>query len=436
MEALHHQTPTQRVEAELLGICLRHPAVIDEVACVLTVDDWYLDAHQKLWRTLLQMQSQAQTITLTAVADQLHRSGQLADVGDYVGLGVLYEQGVLATHALSLARRVRDYSILRQLQRVGGQVLEMGRRPFAAPDELLAEAEKQILGIAQTGVAGQAVLLESVITETLDRLDARLENRAPTGIPTGLEALDHLTGGLQPCELIVVGARPSVGKTSLALWFALRAILDAQVPTLMVSLEQSAGELCERLLAAVSGVDGGRIRSGQFRDQVQAVIDASVVLRQAPLWIDDASAQTMTRISATARRLKRRANLGLVLVDYLQLVEPDNRKEPRHEQVARVSNRLKQLARDLAIPVVALAQLNRGVDGRVSRKPRLSDLRETGQIEQDSDTVLLMHRAEDGPADKVEVSVAKQRNGPTGDVALEYQRSLYRFADVTREPKW
>lgn len=436
MDATHTDT-SDRVEAELLGICIRHPAVIDEVACILAREDYRRDAHQKLWRTLLDMQGGDTLISLVTVADHLHRAGFLEDVGGYPALGKMAGMGPLPQPALPLARRVRDYSILRQLHLAGDQILAMANSPYGSAEEMLGEAEKHILAIAQTGLTGQATSLDEILSLTADRLDARLENRAPVGIPTGLTHVDNITGGLQNGELLVIGARPGAGKTSLGLALAREAALRSKVTTLFVSLEQSAGELSERLLSSLSGVDGNRIRRGQFRDQIQDVIDANAALQGVPLWIDDAPAQSMTRIAATARRLRRQHNLGLVVVDYLQLVEPDNRKEPRQEQVARISRRCKHLARDLSIPVVALAQLNRGLDGRVSRKPRLSDLRESGQLEQDADTVFLIHRAEEEEkGTRIELIIAKHRNGPTGEVELEYHRHLYRFEDAVQQPSF
>lgn len=443
MDAQKQLAATDRVEQELLGICLRYPEVIDEVACTVTAEDWRSDAHRRLWAVLSALHGAGNAVTVVTVANELHQRGQIDDVGGYAWLAELCTLAPTAAPAPMLAKLVRDYSILRQLGHAGGLIAAMPAHPTGPPGEMLGEAEKLILTISQCGLTGQAHEMVDVVRETMDALDMRLSGAATPGISTGLSALDELTGGLHPGQLTIIGARPSVGKTSLALALVRSVVMDLQITTLFVSLEQSARELCERLLAATAGVDGGKIQRGQMTPpERQLVLDASCILGPLALWIDDAPGQSMTRISATARRLRRQKALGLVVVDYLQLIEPDNRKEPRHEQVARISKRLKQLARDLGVPVVALAQLNRGVEARGSEaEPRLSDLRDSGQVEQDADTVWLLHKLEPSVANnhtenQIAVKVAKNRNGPTGDVVLTYERHLYRFADVAREPQW
>jgi replicative DNA helicase len=253
-----------------------------------------------------------------------------------------------------------------------------------------------------------------------------------SGLPTGYIDLDDKTAGLQNSELIIIAARPSVGKTAFALNLVRHIAVEEAQPVFFVSLEQSRIELAERLLCCQARVDSHKLRKGHLSaDDIQKLSEAGEVLRPAKLWIDDSPGQGMLRIAANARRLKLRHKIGLVVIDYLQLIEPDNRRDSRQEQVANISRRLKFLARELQIPVVALAQVNRSSEDRQDHRPRLADLRESGSIEQDADTVMLLHRPEMYEPGQhegtVEVLIAKQRNGPTGEITLTYIKQFMRF---------
>jgi replicative DNA helicase len=281
--------------------------------------------------------------------------------------------------------------------------------------------------------------LAAAVGKSYDRLDSRMcKGGGIQGLKTGLVDLDHLTAGLQDSELTIAAARPGVGKTAFALAIARKAIQNGHAVH-FASLEQAEVELADRLICAEAGLDGHKLRAGTFsRAEIAIFKEAGDRLASLPLFIDDDSVQSMFRITAKARRHKLRHGIRLVIVDYLQLVEPENRREPRHEQVAGVSRRLKQLARDLALPVLALAQLNRASELRADQEPRLADLRESGAIEADADTVMLMHSphvrkdGQEGPNDSsatvaIEVHVAKQRNGPTGRVTLAFRKEYQRF---------
>jgi replicative DNA helicase len=254
-----------------------------------------------------------------------------------------------------------------------------------------------------------------------------------SGLSTGYIDLDEITAGLQNSELIIIAARPSVGKTAFSLNLVRNMAVEGGVPVFFVSLEQSRIELAERLLCCQSRVDSHKLRKGHLSDdETRKLIEAGGVLRNAKLYIDDTPGQGMLRIAANARRLKLRAGLKLVVIDYLQLIEPDNRRDPRQEQVAQISRRLKFLARELQIPVIALAQVNRSSEDRQDHRPRLADLRESGSIEQDADTVLMLHRPDrydPGQQGVIEVIVAKQRNGPTGEITLSYLKEFMRYED-------
>jgi replicative DNA helicase len=298
----------------------------------------------------------------------------------------------------------------------------------------LETAERRIFAVAEMGVAGRAVPVASALNEAFDRIDARAKRGGgPTGLMTGFGELDFLTAGLQNSEFIVVAARPAVGKTAFAVSIVRNAALELGVPVLVVSLEQSRAELVDRLLCAEARVDGQRLRRGELiREDAERLADAGDRIRRSRVFIDDTPSQSMFHVAASARRLRTKERIGLVVLDYLQLVEPDDRNNPRHEQVAAISRRLKLLARELKVPVVALAQLNRAVEARTNHRPRLSDLRESGSIEADADTVLLMHREDDSPAEvvRIEMQVAKQRNGPTGDLSLKFHTRFTRFDGI------
>ncbi|MCI0363263.1 MAG: replicative DNA helicase, partial [Phycisphaerales bacterium] len=281
---------------------------------------------------------------------------------------------------------------------------------------------------------------QDALNEAYDRIDSRKGKDLSelSGIPTGFVDLDNLTAGFQNNELIIIAARPSVGKTAFALNILRHIGVEEQMPAFFVSLEQARIELAERMLCCQAKVDSHRLRKGQLStDDMDRLIAGGDILRQAQIFIDDSPGQNMLRIAANARRLKLRHDIRIVIIDYLQLIDPDNRKDSRQEQVAAISRRLKFLARELKIPVIALAQVNRSSEDRQDHRPRLSDLRESGAIEQDADTVFLLHRPEYHEPGQhegvVEVIVGKQRNGPTGEVTLMYIKQFMRFENFAVE---
>ncbi len=322
---------------------------------------------------------------------------------------------------------------MRNLIHAGTEILRDAYDQSQPADELLEQAERKILDVAQMGITGQTYTLQEAINQAYQRID-RKSTGDDTGeaISTGYPDLDEITAGLHAQEMIVVAARPSVGKTSFALNVVRNIVMGEGHAVFFVSLEQSRIELAERLLCCQARVDSHKLRRGTLSaDDIEKLIEAGGALRNAKLFIDDTAGQGMLRIAANARRLKLRHHLRLVVIDYLQLIEPDNRRDPRQEQVAQISRRLKFLAKELDIPVVALAQVNRSSEERQDHRPRLADLRESGSIEQDSDVVMLLHRPdryEPGQNEgAVEVIVGKNRNGPTGEITLAYIKQYMRF---------
>jgi replicative DNA helicase len=430
--------PPQSPEAEksVLGSMLRDPpGVIGGIIQVLRTENFYSDAHQKIYQSMVELyDSKGSAVDLVLLAEKLKQKGELEDVGGPPYLAELWDAAPTAANAEYYAQIVRDRSIVRDLIHVSTEILRDAYDQAQPADEMLESAESRILDIAQMGITGQTFTLEQALAEAYSRIDSRYDGseKSISGLSTGYLDLDEITAGLQNSELIVVAARPSVGKTSFAINIIRNIVLGERASVFFVSLEQSRIELAERLLCCQARVDSHKLRKGHISSEdMERLIEAGGQLRAAPLYIDDTPGQGMLRISANARRLKLRHKLKLVVIDYLQLIEPDNRRDPRQEQVAQISRRLKFLARELGIPVVALAQVNRASEDRQDHRPRLADLRESGAIEADADTVMMLHRPdryEPGQHEGlVEVIIAKQRNGPTGDVNLAYIKEFMRF---------
>jgi replicative DNA helicase len=430
--------PPQNRDAErsVLGSMLRDNGIIGDIVQLLRVDNFYHDAHQKIYLALIALYDKAHPADLVTLANYLVEQKQLEDIGNYAYLAELWDAAPTAGNAEYYARIVRDKAVVRNLIHASNEILRDAYDQAQPADELLEAAERKIFDIAQLGVTGQTFTLEQALAEAYDRIDTRHQHdqASISGLPTGFIDLDEKIAGLQNSELVIVAARPSVGKTAFALNLARHIAVEEKQPVLFVSLEQSRIELAERLLCCQARVDSHKLRKGHLSaDDMQKLIEAGGELRGAGLFIDDTPGQGILRIAANARRLKMRHGIKAVFIDYLQLIEPDNRRDNRQEQVAHISRRLKFLARELQIPVVSLAQVNRSSEDRQDHKPRLADLRESGSIEQDADTVMLMHRPElyepGQRHNEVEVIIAKQRNGPTGDIILTFLKEFMRFED-------
>jgi replicative DNA helicase len=430
--------PPQNLDAErsVLGSMLRDNDVISVVVQIITAESFYADAHRKIFQAISDLYDKGgQPVDLVILAEELIRRGQLEDIGRAPYLAELWDAAPTAANAEYYAKIVRDKSIIRSLIHASTDILRDAYDQNQPAEELLEGAERKILDVAQMGVTGQTTTLEQAITETYRRIDDRASGKQKAGgLSTGFADLNEMTAGLHDGELIIVAARPSVGKTAFSLGIVRNVIIEEKVPVFFVSLEQSRIELAERLLCAQARVDSHRLRKGTLSsDDMDRLIDAGGVLRYAKLFIDDSPVQSMLRIAANARRLKLRHDIKLIVVDYLQLIEPDNRRDPRQEQVAQISRRLKALAKELQIPLIALAQVNRASEDRQDHRPRLADLRESGSIEQDADTVMLLHRPdryEPGQHEGIiEVIIGKQRNGPTGEITLAYLKQFMRYED-------
>ncbi len=432
-------------EKSVLGSILLLPEVFDEVALILRPHDFYNQANRTLFEHLLGMHDDGQQIDVMLLIDRLRKADKFEAIGGSAYIAEVGQQVSTAAHAEHYARLVAEKATLRSLILAGTDILHDAYESGSDARQMLSRAEEKIFGILESRGGGEVNAVSDVLQDAMDRIDARMEqHHAFAGLETGFEDYDQLTGGLQNSELTILAARPSMGKTALAMNIAEHIIMQLQVPVLFVSLEMSSLELVDRLLCSVAEVNGHRLRNGTITsEERQKLVQASVELSKSPLYIDDSPSRTMTEISANARRLKRRENLGLIVIDYLQLIEPDNARDPRQEQVAKIARRLKGLARELEVPVLCLAQLNRQVEATRDNKPQLSHLRESGAIEQDADVVMFVHREEyyqsnDEDRERVrgeaDLLVRKQRNGPTGDVKLTWLHDFTRFRNFAQKP--
>lgn len=431
----------REAERSILGSMLRDNRVIPEIVTRLRAEDFYVFGHQKIFEGLASLMEQGKAADYITLGDWLKEKQYLEDAGGHSYLVDLWDAAPgSAGNARHYADIVRQKSIVRNLIHACNDLSQQAFEQALPANELLDTAERRIFEIAEMGITGDTKTLHDAIQEAYVRLDQRKQRGDVeySGVPTGFVDLDSLTAGLQNSELIIVAARPSVGKTSYALNLVRHVVVEERLPVLFVSLEQARVELAERLLCCQARVDSHRLRKGHLNaDEIEKLFQAGDVLSQAKLFIDDTPGQNMLHIAANARRIKMRHDLRMVVIDYLQLIDPDNRRDNRQEQVAGISRRLKFLARELNIPVVALAQVNRSSEERTDHRPRLSDLRESGSIEQDADTVMLLHRPDYHEAGLnegiVEVIVAKQRNGPTGDVTLMFVKQYMRFENFAVE---
>jgi replicative DNA helicase len=428
-------------ERSLLSSMLRDNNVIPEAVNLVKADHFYVFGHQKIFEAITKLNDDAgKPADIVTVAEYLIQNKLLDDVGGPGYLAELWDAAPSAANFRQYAEIIRQKAIVRNLIHACTDLQAEAQDQSQPATELLDSAERRILEIAEMGLTGNTVTLHEAIQEAFTRLDQKkLPGQEFSGVRTGYLDLDELTAGFQKNELIIIAARPSVGKTAFALNIARHVVVEDGMPVLFVSLEQAKVELADRLLCCQARVDSHKMRRGHLDSaEMSKIVDAGEALGGgAKLFIDDTPGQNMLRIAANARRLKKREDIRLVMIDYLQLIDPDDRRESRQEQVSGISRRLKFLARELKLPVVALAQVNRSSEDRTDHRPRLSDLRESGAIEQDADTVMMLHRPDSTEPGRdeglIEVIVAKQRNGPTGDVSLMYVKQYMRFENFAVE---
>ena len=440
-EVAFDKLPPQNLEAELsvLGSVLLDNETLHDVVPLLKVEDFYRDSHQVIYRAIRDLYDLGKAIDAITLIDELTRRGEFEKIGGDETIRTILEAPPSAANAKYYAQIVHQRAVSRLLIESANQILREGYSNNFTSDELLQSAERQIFAIAEDQAAGETIDIKDVLVGAMGRISARAEDRhAVTGVGTGYFELDEITGGFQETQLIILAARPSMGKTALALNVCEHVICELKKGVLFVSLEMGELELVERLLSSRGRVDGYKLRTGKglgTQDMAQ-LGRAYTELQTAPLFIDSTPARNMLQITANARRLKMRQDIGLIVIDYIQLVDADESRDSRQEQIAKISRRLKQLAKEMKIPVIALSQLNRAVENREDRRPRMADLRESGAIEQDADLVLLLHRPEYYDANDqpgvAELIIAKNRSGATGTVKLQFTKNLTRFENLAQ----
>ena len=427
----------QAVEAEqsVLGSILIDPEAILKVAEFLHPADFYRQQHADIYEAMLALHGQREPIDLVTLGDELTRRDRLEPVGGPAYLASLMNMVPTAVHVEHYGRIVERKAVLRNLIGAAGKIAAVGYEEANDAEVAIDRAEGILFEISQRRTVGGFESLATLLGQAYDRLEYLHEHRGQIlGIPSGLSQLDALLGGFQPSDLIILAARPSVGKSSLALNIAQHAAVHEGKKVGVFSLEMSKEELALRLLSAESGINPRPLASG-FVDETDWTKIAQVMnaMHSAPMWIDDSPVLTVLELRTKARRLEAEHGLDLLIVDYLQLMQGNQwQHEPnRVQEVSEISRGLKQLSRELDVPVIALSQLSRSVEQRGSAEPRLSDLRESGSIEQDADVVIFLYRADDGnPESDVELikaKVAKHRNGPIGEVPLQFRKTSTRF---------
>ncbi|MGQ0616204.1 MAG: replicative DNA helicase [Acidimicrobiia bacterium] len=436
------RVPPHNLQAEesLLGAMLLSKDAIASAVELVGPDDFYKPAHGHVYEAVTSLWAAGQPADPVTVADELRRADLLDAIGGPPTLVGLQANVPATSSAGRYARIVEEHALLRRLIWAAG---EMAEKAYSLPDDVtkaVDEAESLVFAVAQRRITDTTAPIGQLLDLTLDRLEELYERgEAITGVPTGYVDLDELMSGMQPSSLIVVGARPAMGKTSFALGLATHAALEAARPVLVFSLEMSQSEVTQRVLCSEARVDATRVRNGRLADADWAKLHHAVGrLAEAPLYIDDNPNITVMDIRAKARRLKSRVgDLGAVVIDYVQLMTGRSRAENRQVEVSEISRSLKILARELETPVIALAQLNRGLEQRADKRPMLADLRESGSLEQDADVVLFLYRdevynPETPDRGLAEVIVAKHRSGPTGRVRLAWLDRYTRFANIAR----
>jgi replicative DNA helicase len=411
---------------------------IAEVLELLREDDFYRPAHRTVFRSVLELYGHGDAVDAVTVQEELRRSGALADVGGAPFLHTLVASVPTAANAGYYARIVKEAGVLRRLIDVGTQIVQLGFETPQDTERAVDIAESLVYQVAQGRVTEDYLSLRDILMGgTLADLEAlQNDRREITGIETPFAELNRLTSGLQPSNMVIIAARPGMGKSTLGLDLARHASTKLKVPSVVFSLEMSRTELVYRLISAECRVDLSKLRTGRMDESDWKRVTGSLGrLAEAPLFIDDSATTTLMEIRAKSRRLKHRHGLGLVVIDYIQLMQPTRRAENRQQEVSELSRGLKLLAKELDVPVIAISQLSRQVETRSKARPALADLRESGALEQDADVVIFVYREDmydeqsvrKGEADLI---VAKHRNGPTDSIAVAFQGMYSRFWDM------
>lgn len=443
IDASLHKLPPQNLEAEqsvLGGILLDNPA-LNTVLEALTPADFYSDAHRKIFKAIIDLSERSEPCDLITLSNILKDQKRIDQVGGTAYLASLVDNVASSANISYYVKIIKEKSVLRRLIGSATEILNKSYDAGMDVDDILDEAEHAIFEISENKIRPAFHPIREIIRESFKTIERLYDKKELiTGVATGFEKLDELTSGLQNSDLIIIAGRPSMGKTAFALNIAQYAALEAGVPVAIFSLEMAREQLATRMLSAEARVDSQRLRKGFLGEtDWPKLTTAAGRLSDAPIYIDDTPAITVMEMKAKSRRLKADAGLGLVVLDYLQLMRGSSFKDSREQEISEISRSLKALAKELSLPVIALSQLNRKVEDRTNRRPQMADLRESGAIEQDADVIAFIYRDEvynrsdDNPEKGMaEIIIGKQRNGPTGIVKLAFQEKYTRFENLAR----
>ena len=440
------RVPPQSVEAEqaVLGGLMLDPNAYDRIADQLNDSDFYRRDHQLIYRAIAELAQKSKPFDAVTLGEWFESMGLAEQVAGGAYLIELASTTPSAANIVAYAEIVRDKAVLRQLIDVGTGIVNDGFQPDGRDsDMILEEAEKQVLAIAQSRTSGRSDFtdVQKALVEAFDVLQTRYANGGSvTGLPTGYTEFDELTAGLQKTDLIILAARPAMGKTTLALNMAEFAAFKSKQPVAVFSMEMSASQLALRLISSVGRVNAQRLRTGQLEDEDWSRVTSAIrQLKEVKIFIDDEPGLSPVKLAAKARRLKREHGLGLVVIDYLQLMSVPGNSENRATEISEISRSLKGLAKELQVPVIALSQLNRSLETRADKRPVMADLRESGAIEQDADMIVFIYRDDyynkENSPDKglAEVIIGKQRSGPTGSIKLKFFGEYTRFDNLSHD---
>ncbi|MDR0444877.1 MAG: replicative DNA helicase [Puniceicoccales bacterium] len=445
-----HRVPPYSIDFEqaLLASCILEGGQESILLCLqanIQTDSFYLPAHQTIFKAISELFDEGKPISELILSEKLSGQGELENIGGRDYIDQIASRIDTPAHVHHYVQRVRDLKLVRQVIHISTQNIENAYAGVDDIDQFIEQIEQSVFAISQNRLSDTTAHIQKSLDSAAQLISKMLDHKGSvTGIPSGFIDLDKMTFGFHPSEMIVVAARPSIGKTSLALSFAKTAVAPEKegqniFPTLFFSLEMSANQLAMRLLCSLSGVNMTKLKDGHISRESQLELNQiSTRFRSAPLWIDESANMTILEMRAKARRLHNKHPLGLIIIDYLQLISGSDARAPREQQIAEISRGIKAMAKELSIPVVVLSQLNRDSE-KERRQPRLSDLRESGSIEQDADVVLLLARRRD--ADELEelsndtvireLIIAKQRNGPVGIIRLAFRKNLTKFDNYT-----
>ncbi|MCX7856819.1 MAG: replicative DNA helicase [Deltaproteobacteria bacterium] len=437
--------PPQNLEAEqsVLGGILAESEAINKVIDIIGPEDFYREAHKKIYELMIELYERSEPIDIITLSSVARDKGVLDQIGGVTYLSSLVDMMPSAANIVQYAKMVREKSILRELINVANEIIERSYEIDLDVEDYVDDAEKMIFQVSEKKFKPSFYSVRDVVKENIKTIWKLYEQKqAVTGIPTGFIELDRLTSGLQPCDLIVVAGRPSMGKTAFCMNIAqyVSMLKESPIPVGIFSMEMSKEQLVTRMLSSEAEVDHTRLRTGTFSSsELQRIFQAAGRLSEAKIFIDDSPSMTILELRARARRLIREHNVGLLIIDYLQLIKGRTNTERREQEISEISRFLKALAKELKIPVIAISQLNRMVEQREDKRPRLADLRESGAIEQDADLILFIYRDEVYHKDKdsnkgvAEIIIGKQRNGPTDTVKLAFIDKYATFKNLYRE---